>query len=222
MKTVFLTYTLAFALGLVQAIPAEHFRKHTTDGVVHNPKLIQSSSTSTSASSSSTSSSVSSSATSSSHASRATSSHAPSHSNIPTTSSIPASSSKSSASSHSKSSSSAVSPSTTPMPSFWIGGNSYYLHTFNTNARRGILNAMQSVGMKTVRVFISHVNANNKGSDSTEMNDCKFTHIRRRHSSFFKQWNLTQLESMMIRFCKLSINSWLIACREVSSTLSHT
>jgi mannan endo-1,4-beta-mannosidase len=57
------------------------------------------------------------------------------------------------------------------MPDFWIGGNSYYLHSYNQQPRLQVLDAMQSVGMKTVRLFIADIYANNKGSDSRAVPD---------------------------------------------------
>ena len=77
-----------------------------------------------------------------------------------------------------ESSSSSAQPSASPaarppvdLDNYFIGANSYYLHTIRDGDRYAILDAMQSVGMKTVRIFLTAVMQNNKGSDNPQVND---------------------------------------------------
>lgn len=81
-------------------------------------------------------------------------------------------------------SSSSAQPSASPaarppidLDNYFIGGNSYYLHTIRDNDRHAILDAMQSVGMKTVRIFLTAVMQNNKGSDNPQVNDGQFSYL---------------------------------------------
>lgn len=53
------------------------------------------------------------------------------------------------------------------------GANSFYIHTLQTNTRLELLDALKSAGMKVVRIFITDIYANNKGSGGFAVKDCK-------------------------------------------------
>ena len=50
----------------------------------------------------------------------------------------------------------------------WAGANSYYLHHNNTADRLQVLNAMQAAGFKSIRIFISPVRPDQKGSGNPQ------------------------------------------------------
>lgn len=51
------------------------------------------------------------------------------------------------------------------------GANSYYLWALNDPDRTEVLDALVTGGITVVRIFIAHVNANNKGSNNPDVND---------------------------------------------------
>ncbi|PSK42055.1 hypothetical protein B9Z65_3969 [Elsinoe australis] len=53
----------------------------------------------------------------------------------------------------------------------WAGVNSYFLHAYQKNDRLVVLDAIKDVELKTLRLFISHTQANNKNTNSVEMPD---------------------------------------------------
>ena len=61
--------------------------------------------------------------------------------------------------------------SASPIKGTYKGASSYYLFALNDDARNRVLDAMVSGGFKVVRIFVSDVYANNKGSDSVAVKD---------------------------------------------------
>nr|AIG55497.1 secreted protein [Thraustotheca clavata] len=65
-------------------------------------------------------------------------------------------------------------PTMTPTPGkglSFAGANSYFLHTLSSSDRTAILDQLKANGFKTVRIFLSHVWHNDKGSSSIGVND---------------------------------------------------
>lgn len=61
--------------------------------------------------------------------------------------------------------------SSTSIKGTYKGASSYYLFALNDGARAAVLDALVAGGFKVVRIFVSDVYANNKGSDSVSVND---------------------------------------------------
>ena len=89
-------------------------------------------------------------------------------------SSTSSSTTASNSSSKSDSSSSKSDLSSTPIKGTYKGASSYYLFALNDGARAAVLDALVSGGFTVVRIFVSDVYANNKGSDSVSVNDGEF------------------------------------------------
>jgi mannan endo-1,4-beta-mannosidase len=53
----------------------------------------------------------------------------------------------------------------------WAGANSYFLHTFQDADRNLVLDAMHAAKLEVVRIFVSDVYANNKGTGCNAVND---------------------------------------------------
>ena len=64
--------------------------------------------------------------------------------------------------------------SSSPIKGTYKGASSYYLFALNDGARKAVLDALVSGGFKVIRIFVSDVYANNKGSDSVAVNDGAF------------------------------------------------
>ena len=60
---------------------------------------------------------------------------------------------------------------------FFLGANSYYLYALPEADRLAVLNALQSAGMSVIRVFITHIYPNNKGSGNPEIPDLEPTQL---------------------------------------------
>ncbi|ORY88173.1 glycoside hydrolase superfamily [Leucosporidium creatinivorum] len=80
-------------------------------------------------------------------------------------------SAKASATSSSKAATSTTSATTSDLSGDWHGASSYYLFALADTERYAVLDALKDGGFKVVRIFVSYVGANNKGSNSVEVND---------------------------------------------------
>ncbi|KZT50221.1 glycoside hydrolase family 5 protein, partial [Calocera cornea HHB12733] len=75
----------------------------------------------------------------------------------------------------------------------FIGASSYYLYTYADDDRAAVLDAMQSAGMTVIRIFISAVAANNKGSNNQAVNDVEIDNI-----GTYDDTVLTQVDQLML------------------------
>lgn len=57
----------------------------------------------------------------------------------------------------------------------WAGANCYYLHGLKDNDRIDVLNAFRDAGLKTLRIFITHVYYNAKNTGNDEIPDLEIT-----------------------------------------------
>lgn len=54
---------------------------------------------------------------------------------------------------------------------FYVGANSYYIYALQDADRQSVLDAMKSAGMSVLRIFVTHIYQNNKGSGNDEIPD---------------------------------------------------
>jgi hypothetical protein len=98
------------------------------------------------------------------------------------------------------------------------GANSYYLYALQADDRTAILDAMQDAEMKTVRIFITGILENNKGSGNSAVPDRKFsayTVFMISSRSFFDQSSTKGAESTMIPFLRQSTILWSMLNQEI-------
>lgn len=65
-------------------------------------------------------------------------------------------------------------PASTPLTGYWPGANSYYLYSLNQADRLNVLDNIMGGGFKVVRIFLTEVPADHKGSGNPYVPDRAF------------------------------------------------
>ncbi|KAJ3069227.1 hypothetical protein HDU98_007709 [Podochytrium sp. JEL0797] len=77
-------------------------------------------------------------------------------------------------------------------PTMFAGVNSYFFHTLPPSTQTTLLAALQSAGIKTIRIFITSFSAGGKGTDSLGTNDLELDTV-----SVYNDNVLHQLDALM-------------------------